>query len=95
MFDQSPEQELTDEQRRLYAAEKLQNFRWIYKILAKRSKHILTAADEVSKGISVELDELGAHISSRQFSGLSVCWYRAIRRSCLQWPHRHYRFPIG
>lgn len=60
MFDRSQEQELTDEQRRLYAAEKLLNFRWIFKLLAKRSKHILTEADLVSNLINIELDELGA-----------------------------------
>lgn len=61
MFDRrSHEDELTEEQRRLYAAEKLMNFRWIYKILAKRSTHLLTEADLVSNAISVEIDELGA-----------------------------------
>lgn len=64
MFDRSPEHELTKEHRRLYAAEQLLNFRWIFKLLAKRSKHILTEADLVSNAVSVELDELGACYSS-------------------------------
>jgi hypothetical protein len=52
--------ELTEEQRRMYAAEQLFNFRWIFKVLAKRSTHILTEADLVSNLVKAELDVLGA-----------------------------------
>ena len=62
----SHKHEFTQEQRRLYASERLLNFRWISKILAKRSAHILTEADLVSEVVGTELDDLGACYISRQ-----------------------------
>lgn len=50
---------LTEEQRRVYALEKLNNFRWIFKILAARSSYVLTDADLASPETNAELTELG------------------------------------
>lgn len=53
---------LTEEQLRMYAAEKEENFRWISKIVATYSPYTLTAADLVSSELYQELAEIGAHI---------------------------------
>ncbi|KAF8148495.1 Alpha/Beta hydrolase protein [Pholiota molesta] len=50
---------LTEEQRRMYASEKLFNFRWISKIVATYSPYVLTDADLVPENIYQELAELG------------------------------------
>lgn len=50
---------LTEEQRRMYASEKLVNFRWISKVLAKRSSCILSEADLVTSALNAELAGLG------------------------------------
>ncbi|KAF9010231.1 Alpha/Beta hydrolase protein [Cyathus striatus] len=50
---------LTEEQQRMYTAEKLDNFRWISKLLASYSPYTLTDADIVSPELDAELAELG------------------------------------
>ena len=50
---------LTEEQRRMYAAEKLDNFRWISKIVATYSSYTLTDADLASESLHQELAEIG------------------------------------
>jgi len=50
---------LTEEQRRMYAAEKLENFRWISKLVATYSDYTLTDTDIVSNDTYNELAELG------------------------------------
>ncbi|KDR80354.1 hypothetical protein GALMADRAFT_223234 [Galerina marginata CBS 339.88] len=50
---------LTEEQRRMYASEKLENFRWISKLVATYSQHTLTDSDLASENLYQELAELG------------------------------------
>lgn len=50
---------LTEEQRRMYASEKLENFRWISKIVATYSNYTLTNADIAPDELYQELAELG------------------------------------
>ncbi|KAG9221889.1 hypothetical protein CCMSSC00406_0005714 [Pleurotus cornucopiae] len=50
---------LTPEQRRMYATEKMMNFRRISKIMATRSPYILSSKDLASPELHVELSELG------------------------------------
>ncbi|KAF8068975.1 Alpha/Beta hydrolase protein [Lyophyllum atratum] len=54
-----PKYALTEEQRRMYALEKLTNFRLISKVLATRSSYLLTDANRASPEIEVELALLG------------------------------------
>lgn len=74
---------LTELQRQMYAAEKLENFRWISKLLATYSDHILTSTDLVSDELYKELSELGesAYDLPDTLQAYSVC--RSIRRDCL------------
>jgi hypothetical protein len=60
MFDQYLNHELTEEHQQLYAAGQLFNFCRIFKVLGKRSTHILTETDLVSNSVKAELDELCA-----------------------------------
>lgn len=64
---------LTEEQRRMYASEKLFNFRWISKIVATYSPYILTDADLVPENIYQELAELGAHTKHFTHTRSRVC----------------------
>uniref|UniRef100_A0A8H7XZ06 Fungal lipase-type domain-containing protein n=1 Tax=Psilocybe cubensis TaxID=181762 RepID=A0A8H7XZ06_PSICU len=50
---------LTEEQRRMYASEKAENFRWISKIVATYSSYTLTEADLAPESLYLELAELG------------------------------------
>ncbi|KAJ3512710.1 hypothetical protein NLJ89_g3362 [Agrocybe chaxingu] len=50
---------LTEEQRRMYASEKLENFRWISKLVATYSPYILTDSNLASDNLYQELAELG------------------------------------
>ncbi|CAA7264420.1 unnamed protein product [Cyclocybe aegerita] len=50
---------LTEEQRRMYASEKLENFRWISKLVATYSSYILTDSNLASDNLYQELAELG------------------------------------
>ena len=50
---------LTEPQRQMYAAEKLENFRWISKLLATYSDHILSSIDLAPDELYKELAELG------------------------------------
>ncbi|GLB42277.1 putative lipase (class 3) [Lyophyllum shimeji] len=50
---------LTEGQRRMYASEKLMNFRWTSKILATRSSYLLTDKDRASPAVELELGVLG------------------------------------
>ncbi|KAJ7032012.1 Alpha/Beta hydrolase protein [Mycena alexandri] len=50
---------LTEEQRHMYASEKLMNFRWISKILATYSPHTLSSKDFASDNIQTYLSEIG------------------------------------
>ncbi len=50
---------LTEEQRKMYAAEKLNNFRWISKLVATYSDYTLTSVDLVPEALHQELAELG------------------------------------
>jgi hypothetical protein len=52
---------LTEEQRRAYAAEEHENFRWISKILASYSSYTLTAADRAPLSLYHTLSEIGEH----------------------------------
>jgi len=51
---------LTEAQRRMYASEKLENFRWIAKLVATYSSYTLTASDLAPPDVERELTELGA-----------------------------------
>jgi hypothetical protein len=53
---------LTEEQQRMYAAEKLDNFRWISKIAASYSSYTLTAADRAPVSLYHTLAGIGEHI---------------------------------
>ncbi|KAJ7185807.1 Alpha/Beta hydrolase protein [Mycena filopes] len=50
---------LTDEQRHMYASEKLMNFRWISKILATYSPYTLSSKDLAPPAIQTYLSEVG------------------------------------
>jgi len=56
---------LSESQRRLYALEKSENFRFVAKIFSTPSTHILTSADLASFDLQHELSEIG------QFAELS------------------------
>ncbi|KAF9482285.1 alpha/beta-hydrolase [Pholiota conissans] len=62
---------LTEEQRRMYASEKLFNFRWISKVVATRSPYTLTEADLVPQNIYQELAELG-QFAELAYSAVSI-----------------------
>lgn len=51
--------ELTETQRRLYTAEKLENFRWISKLIAAYSKYKLSEEDLVCEDLCQWLREVG------------------------------------
>lgn len=53
---------LTVTQRRMYASEKMVNFRWISKILATHSSYTLTAADLASVDLHIGLAEIGKYV---------------------------------
>lgn len=55
---------LTEEQRRIYAAEKHENFRWISKMVASYSSYTLTAADRAPVSLYHTLSDVGEHNSS-------------------------------
>ncbi|KAJ8081874.1 hypothetical protein PM082_007720 [Marasmius tenuissimus] len=50
---------LTEEQKRMYASEKLMNFRWISKMLASCSPYVLKSSDVVPVDLQMELAEIG------------------------------------
>ena len=50
---------LTEEQRQMYATEKLDNFRWISKLVATYSPYTLTDADLAPDSLHQELAEIG------------------------------------
>ncbi|KAF8887542.1 Alpha/Beta hydrolase protein [Infundibulicybe gibba] len=52
---------LTESQRRMYASEKFENFRWISKICASYSTRHLVEADVAADDITNELSELGCY----------------------------------
>jgi len=56
---------LSESQRRFYALEKSENFRWVAKIFSKRSTYILTPVNLASLDLQLELSEIG------QFAELS------------------------
>ncbi|KAJ7143303.1 Alpha/Beta hydrolase protein [Mycena crocata] len=56
---QSQRYVLTEEQRHMYASEKLMNFRWISKILATYSPHILSSQDFAPAEVQNYLSEIG------------------------------------
>lgn len=56
--------ELTEEQRRIYAAEENENFRWISKIVASYSSYTLTAADRAPVSLYHTISDIGEHIVS-------------------------------
>lgn len=65
LFQQKPPEQLTEAQRKMYAAEKLENFRWISKLVATYSNHELTEGDVVAEELILWLREIGElHISS-------------------------------
>src|SRR6266550_8677187 len=78
---------LTDEQRRMYASEKLDNFRWVAKLLAKYSEAELCDDDLVSETTSREVAEYGTSPRiSPSTNGAEIT--RPICRSRLQrYPH--------
>ncbi|EAU89653.2 hypothetical protein CC1G_02542 [Coprinopsis cinerea okayama7 len=51
--------QLTEEQRRMYAAERLDNFRWISKLLAAHSPQVLNDTHLVQTHIKEEIEEIG------------------------------------
>ncbi|KAF9528622.1 Alpha/Beta hydrolase protein, partial [Crepidotus variabilis] len=62
---------LTDEQRKMYAAEKLENFRWISKLAATYANHELSKADLASEDLYKQLAELG-QFAELAYSAVSV-----------------------
>ena len=68
---------LTEEQRRVYAAEKLDNFRWISRIVASYSSYTLTADDRAPVSLFHTLSAIGEHIVSLlRFITPSDCLHR-------------------
>lgn len=59
-FGAPSQHELSEEQKRMYAAEKLDNFRYLSRTLATRSPYVLTRADAVSSDIVEGLSLIGA-----------------------------------
>lgn len=55
----SPKPVLTAEQKRMYDSEKLDNFRWISRLLADSSPVPLKTDDVVETDLTLELAELG------------------------------------
>ncbi|KAG6812870.1 hypothetical protein H0H92_015798 [Tricholoma furcatifolium] len=60
LFAPTPqERPINEEHKKIYALEELENFRWIFKLLATCSSHPLTGADRVSPDLERQLAELG------------------------------------
>jgi hypothetical protein len=57
-------EKLTEVQRKMYAAEKLENFRWISKLLAARSSYKLTAKELGAPELHNEIAEVGVYVIS-------------------------------
>lgn len=57
------QKKLTEEQRRMYAAEKLDNFRWLSKIVATYSPYTLTAVDRAPVSLYRTLADFGERYS--------------------------------
>ncbi|KAF9043495.1 alpha/beta-hydrolase [Hymenopellis radicata] len=57
----APKYALTDAQRHMYASERLMNFRWISRIVAKYSAYTLTDKDLASADIELELADIGQY----------------------------------
>lgn len=57
---------LTEDQRRMYASEKLVNFRWISKVFATHSTYVLSDEDLAPATLNAELGELGVFSSQLQ-----------------------------
>lgn len=66
----SQKHKLSEAQKKMYASEKTMNFRWISKLVASRSSHILTAKDLASLDLYVELAEIGEQLQKRSVSSL-------------------------
>ncbi|TFK26085.1 alpha/beta-hydrolase [Coprinopsis marcescibilis] len=62
---------LTEEQRRMYTAEQLDNFRWIFQVLASRSPVALTSTDVVHPEVKVEIEAAG-QFAELVYSGLPL-----------------------
>lgn len=56
---ENQDNKLTEEQRRMYAAEKFDNFRWISKVVATYSPYTLTAADRAPVSLYHTLADMG------------------------------------
>lgn len=54
---------LTEEQRRMYTTENLDNFRWISKIVASYSSYTLTAADRAPVSLYHTIADIGEHLN--------------------------------
>lgn len=53
--------QLTDEDREMYAAERLDNFRWISHIVASYSMVHLTENDRVPRDLCEQISDIGRH----------------------------------
>lgn len=57
-------EQLTNEQKLMYASEKMENFRWISRLVASYSPRTLTAADLVSPDLEDEMAEIGTILNA-------------------------------
>jgi hypothetical protein len=60
-FSEPTTEQLTPAQKRMYAHEQLDNFRWIFKLLASQSLHILTSSDLASPELQKALADIGQY----------------------------------
>ncbi|KAL6309995.1 Alpha/Beta hydrolase protein [Sparassis latifolia] len=68
LFSRRPKENLTPAQKRMYALERLDNYRTLARLTATRSRYTLTSSDLVSAELQVELAQLG------QFAELAYAW---------------------
>lgn len=64
----APKVVLTEAQKRMYASEKLMNFRWIAKTVASYSAYTLSDKDLVSRDTELDIAELGEFCSHSRMS---------------------------
>ncbi len=76
----APKYTLTEAQRHMYASEKLTNFRWVAKYLAKYSAYTLTDKDLASADVEFQLADIGTSNPTGLIPTKQL--YRTICRNC-------------
>jgi hypothetical protein len=75
--------ELTDEQKCMYASETATNFRWISRLLAGHSEHVLCEKDLASTDLFNQLAEIGASVLHGYCIKLLTSCVRPVCGTCV------------